>query len=685
MLQLLQTTGLSARQKDYADRCFTATQGLLRLLNDILDLSKIEARKLTIEQAPFETDAMLRDLSSLLSANLGTRPVELLFVIDAGLPKVLHGDVFRLRQVLLNLAGNAIKFTPRGEVIVEMNVLWRLPSSCEIAFSVSDTGIGIAAEQLSVIFEGFNQGGAVAARRSDGSGLGLTISQGIVSLMGGRLEVESELDRGSRFHFTLTFACEEDRALGQSLPPPATDRVLIVDDSEPARAALLNVTRSFGWTSDGAASGWEALDAIHRSGAPYDLIFIDWMMPELDGWQTARRLREVVSADAAIVLMGSAQGLAEVAAQTQADPNVVDAVLLKPLTASAIIEVVMDLQARRMHGSRAADPPLGPGRLGGLTILVVDDLPINVQIARELLTIEGARVEVATSGQEAIDSVRRSPIPFDVVLMDVQMPDMDGYETTRRLRDLPHMAGAAIIAMTANAMESDRAACFAANMDDYLPKPIDVEVVVRTIRKHTSQTRIDFAAALARMGNNKPLFAKIADRFLRTSGTLVEDVRAAVQIGAGTKAAQLLHQLKGSAGTVGNVPLAEMASWLETEVNRTSHLPDLSRDLARLESLLVTGNAELEHLLAGFEAAPVTPVAPDCAPTLDRTANREQATHLNALLKERNLRALDLYAELAPALEATLPAEGHAVLAAAIRDLDFAAAATVLETAVVER
>jgi signal transduction histidine kinase/DNA-binding response OmpR family regulator len=500
MLKLLRMSGLSAPQEDHAAKAYAATQALLRLLNDILDFSKIEAGKLTFERAPFGIDEMVRDVSSLLSASLGAKPVELIFIIDDQLPKQLQGDAFRLRQVLLNLAGNAIKFTAEGEIVVEIRQVASGKQACDLAFSVRDTGIGIAPKQLTAIFDGFNQGEASTTRRSGGSGLGLTISQRIVSLMGGQLHVESELGRGSRFYFTLTFDRAEDRA-GETSPELRTaqstgcERVLIVDDNEPARTALLNLTRSFGWAGDGAGSGQEALAAIRRSGSPrpYDRIFIDWMMPELDGWETARRLRQLLPADVSIVLMGSANDLVEVAARMQRDPHVVDATLLKPVLASAIIESVAERRANRTRVAPSPERPVAAKRLRDLRILVVDDLAINGEIASKLLSIEGARVEVAESGPEAIGNVLRSRVPFDVVLMDVQMPDMDGYDTTRRLRELPNMAGVAIIAMTANAMESEKAECLAAGMDDHIPKPIDTEVVVRTILGLRSHTPVSLA------------------------------------------------------------------------------------------------------------------------------------------------------------------------------------------------
>jgi CheY-like chemotaxis protein len=597
----------------------------------------------------------------------------------------LKGDVFRLRQVLLNLAGNAIKFTAQGEVVVEIEQVACGPERCEISFSVSDTGIGIAPEQQMAIFESFSQGEASTTRRSGGSGLGLTISRDIVSLMGGRLEVESELGRGSRFHFTLPFDLASEVA-GEATQQPKLrastrrERALIVDDNELARRALLKITRSIGWPSDEAVSGLDALDLLRRSqdGFPYDVIFIDWMMPHIDGWETAVRIRELAPAGTAILLMASAHGLAECSARTQAEPNVVDAVVLKPVTASAIVETVNEVRAPRGRDARAPSRPATPNRLGGLNVLVVDDFAINLQIASELLSLEGARVVVAESGADAIEKVLRSPEAFDVVLMDVQMPDMDGYETTRRLRELPNVS-AKIVAMTANAMEPDEAACLAAGMDAYISKPIDVEVVVRTILSQTWQMRaVDVDSALRRMGSDRSLFATIAGRFVENAGPLVDELRAFLHIGALSDAQRVLHQLKGFAGTVGNVPLAEMASQLETELKRTSRLSDAANDLTRIETLVVAGNAELERFLRDFEAARASLEGahePGAAPS------REEIVNLSTLLRERNLSALELYRKLAPALKATLPAERNAVLVAAMDGFDFAAAATVLGAA----
>jgi two-component system sensor histidine kinase/response regulator len=693
MLQLLQSTELSGRQADYVYKACTATQALLRLLNDILDLSKIEAGKLAFENAPFEIDAMMRDLSALSTASLGAKPVELFFVIDEQLPKSLHGDMFRLRQVLLNLTGNAIKFTARGEIVIEVRRVAHGLKCCKVEFSVRDTGIGIAAGQLAVIFDGFNQGEASTTRRYGGTGLGLAISQRLVSLMGGQLEVESEVGSGSRFHFTLAFdrgvdSADVDSPRRSKLLPTRREHVLIIDDNEHARTALLNLVASFGWAAQGTGSGREALDLISQLGAggKYGLIFIDWMMPELDGWQTSRRVRELLPADdVRIVVMTSAHDLPELSARMESDPDVVDALLVKPITASSLLNSLLETRRQRGRLDASQAPLNSQRRLSAVKILVVDDFAINLQIAGELLSLEGAEVEVADCAQQAIDKVLRSQPPFDVVLMDVQMPETDGYETTRRLRELPGMDGMIIIAMTANAMATDKAICLAAGMDDHIPKPIDINVVVDTILTYCRPSRavgidpipenagnaptrtIEVEAALGRLGNNRQLFATIASRFIEKSDSVIDELRSFLQNGAILDATKLLHQLKGFAGTVGNVVLGALASRLETELKAAGCLSDPGGDLARLTALVEAGNTALTEIIASFGAAAATC---EIAAELDSTMIKTMLGEIDGLLAAANMRAVSVCAELARSMDAA-GAQRLTPLVQAIDRLDF--------------
>lgn len=627
MLQLLQTTPLSARQTDYATKAFTATQALLRLLDDILDFSKIEAAKLTFEHAPFDIALMMRDISTLISASLNEKPIELIFFLDEELPSYLVGDEFRLRQVILNLANNAIKFTDAGEIVIEVRRVSLETERCEIEFSVRDTGIGIAPDQLTTIFEGFAQGEASTTRRYGGTGLGLTISQRIVALMGGRLDVASVVGRGSRFHFTLAFAYSEDRAANTA---PETDRArlqaarfLIVDDNPLSRQAFMEIVESIGWSGDVTGSGPAALELIRRRGdmLPYDVVYVDCTLPGEDVLQTCRSLRPLLRADAAIVIMGFAHRVGELSASARltAERNAFDSVLVKPITASAFIDNFMHMRAGRQHADVSAVHSASTRRLSGLRILVIDDFAVNLQVAGELLAIEGADVELAEGARPAFETIARAPQRFDIVLVDIQMPEIDGYETTRRLRALPQMAGVAIVAMTANAMEADRKACLAAGMDDHVSKPFDLDRLIDTIRAYTARplqsrrgpdrqpaamSSSDVAEALDRLGDNRVLFASISRKFVARSMALIANVRESLRAGEIADATHALHQLKGFAAMVGSVAVAGMASDLETALERSGHVAKLADELARLEALIIEGNRTLLEAIAGMERSP---------------------------------------------------------------------------------
>jgi CheY-like chemotaxis protein len=510
--------------------------------------------------------------------------------------------------------------------------------------------------------------------------------------MGGQLDVESALGTGSRFHFTLAFERTDDLDAPRTpqLPSMRRERVLIVDDNEHARTVLMNIVASFGWTSEGTGSGREALELIGRSGAgrAYGLVFIDWLMPDLDGWETSRRVRALLRADdVRIVVMASAHDLVDLSARMEFDPDVVDVLLVKPITASSLLNCLLETRSRRVDLPQAR--PNAQRRLSGMKVLVVDDFAINLQIAGELLSLEGAEVEVADCAQEAIDKVRRSQPPFDVVLMDVQMPETDGYETTRRLRELPGMDGMIIIAMTANAMETDKAACLAAGMDDHIPKPIDINVVADTILTQCRPSRavgsspssnnagsapdrpgmltIEVDAALQRLGNNRQLFATLASRFIEKSDSFIDELRTSVQNGAIPDATMLLHQLKGFAGTVGNAVLGALAARLEKQLKEAGCLSDPGGDLARLATLVEAGNAALAQIITSFGVAAATP---EIGPGLDSATIATMLGEIDGLLAAANMRALSVCSELVRNMDAP-GVQRLAPLAQAIDRLDF--------------
>ena len=606
MLQLLQQTRLEARQHDYASKAEAAARALLGLLNDILDFSKVEAGKLTLDLHPFSFDQLLRDLAVILSANVGDKDVEVLFDIDQELPDRIVGDALRLQQVLLNLLGNAVKFTARGEVVLSVRLQQREGDRLAIACSIRDTGIGISPEQCERIFDGFSQAEASTARRYGGTGLGLAISQRLVRLMGGTLRVDSVAGQGSVFDFVI----ECQAAPQQQVPEEVvSDRLmqsldcLVVDDNPVARQVLSEMAMSFGWRVDAVASGFEALTLAAQGGAerPYDVVFIDWRMPHLDGWETSRRLRQLLPAAVTPLIVMVTAHDRELLAQKQAQLEpVLDGVLVKPVTASMLFDAVADARLGRRR--LVAQPSPSSQQLTGLRLLLVEDNLANQQVARELLSHHGAQIEVAGGGQAAIEAACAAGARFDLILMDIQMPDMDGYAATRAIRARLGQRVAPIVAMTANVMEADRVAAREAGMVDHVGKPFDLAQLIGVILRHTGRSEdaqmvpdampvpssapaapsatapvqaalppeMNGQAALARMGGHVPIYLLALQTFAAEVGKIASQLRAAMADASRSTAAPLLHTLKGLAGTVGAERLAGVALRAEQAVKDDS-------------------------------------------------------------------------------------------------------------------
>jgi two-component system sensor histidine kinase/response regulator len=491
MLSLLKNTELSSRQIDYTHKIEGAAKSLLGLLNDILDFSKIEADKMELDLQPFRIDRMMQDLSVILSANAGSKPIEVLMEVDPHIPKVLNGDAMRLRQVLINIAGNAIKFTQNGEVVVSLKLLARDSSTCKLRFSVRDTGIGISPEDQAIIFAEFTQAESNATRRFGGSGLGLSISRRLVALMGGVLQVESILEQGSLFYFDLTMD-----AMGQltAKQPQQTKkltnlRVLVVDDNSSARELMCNMCRSWGWFVALADNGEHALEQLKMAKSSpensFDLVLIDWELPTVDGWQTIAQIKEMYSQEEKCpeFIMVTGNGRERLIERTEQEVESLSGFLVKPFTASMLFDTVADARLGEVIVKHSGKGVPKAGRLEGIRLMVVEDNPLNRQVAQELLKNEGAEVELAVNGQHAVSQLAKATVPFDAVLMDLQMPTMDGFVATRMIRNQLKMYDLPIIAMTANAMQSDREASFAAGMNAHVGKPFNIDLLVRVIQK----------------------------------------------------------------------------------------------------------------------------------------------------------------------------------------------------------
>ncbi len=487
LLQLLQWTDLDARQRDYVDKTQNAAQALLGLLNDVLDFSKIDAGKLQLDPHPFEVESLLRDLATVLSGNIGHKTVELLYEVDARLPRVLIGDRLRLQQILINLTGNALKFTQQGEVVVSLRYCGWDGDRVRLEIAVRDTGIGISPEQIGHIFEGFQQAEASTTRRFGGTGLGLAISRQLVQLMGGDLAVESTQGEGSRFWFCISLAAQEETAT----PPARAIRALVVDDNPVALRIMATMLRGLGWAVQASSDGASACAAVQKAlddNMPFHIALMDWDMPEMDGLAAAGRIRQLPGAEEVTrtILLTRPGDDALLRSITVASPVFADT-LAKPFTPGQLIDTVyhvLDGISAPQHKAPRNQPQ---GRLKGMQILVVEDNALNRHVASELLSGEGATVSLAEGGLEGVAMITQGGQTFDAVIMDVQMPDIDGMEATRRIRADARFAALPILAMTANTSTADREECLASGMNDHVGKPIDLEAVIPPLLRLTGR------------------------------------------------------------------------------------------------------------------------------------------------------------------------------------------------------
>jgi PAS domain S-box-containing protein len=636
MLQLVQGTPLAPRQRDYLAKADGAARALLQLLNDVLDYSKIEAGKLKLDPHPFDPDAMLRELAVILGGNLGVKPVEIVFDLDPRLPAMLVGDRLRLQQILINLAGNALKFTERGHVTVALQVLAATGDALRLRVAVSDSGIGISADQQARIFDGFVQAEASISRRYGGSGLGLVICRRLLDLMDSTLQLDSTQGQGSCFWFELALG---STAAVAAPPPLPACTVLIAHRHAEAGAALQRMAAGLGWQASVAAD-LPALQQALRTAPPQVLLL-------QAGLGDAAGAVPPLPDGVALVLLAPPGAAPEQAA-----------VLTLPATPQLLVQAVQAALAPPPVAPPAAAAPAA--RLRGRRILLVEDNALNREVAGELLAGEGAQVALAVNGRLGLEYLlAASPLP-DVVLMDMQMPEMDGLEATRRIRAALG-PGLRIVAMTANAGEADREACLAAGMDGHLGKPIDLERLVRCLLDDVPAEAPLAAPALSdeplalrlqRFGGNTGLYLRALDGFALQCRQLSAQALAARDGGDLTAAAAALHTYRGLAATVGARGLAARVATLERAVRSALPSPGLGE-------LATAAVAAVACLRAGLAAPAPAPLA------LDQLA----LDQLAPLLAGGNMRALDWVARLDASGEPALQ-----VLARQIDALDFAAA-----------
>ena len=502
MSSLALQTKLDARQRNYVEKVHLSALNLLGIINEILDFSKIEAGKMTIETTAFRLDDVLSHVASAIAPRADEKGIELLFDIASGVPPELSGDPLRLGQVLLNLAGNAVKFTEQGEIVVSASVdtvrplASARPDDVQLHFAVRDTGIGIDAPTQRSLFQAFTQADSSTSRRYGGTGLGLTISRKLTELMGGRLWVESTIGKGSTFHFTVQLHTPAPR--DRAVIAPCADfrrlRVLVVDDNDSARTILSVMVAALGASVQAAPAGADAITmalAAQAADAPYHVVLMDWAMPGIDGLQATQELKRRLQPAPPYVVMVTAYSRVDSLQAARALAVEVNDVLSKPVSASSLHDALAKALDRNgtpapvPAASTAAALPANATLLRGTRILLVEDNEINRELALDLLGSAGAEVTVAGDGRAAIAELDAGT--FDIVLMDCQMPVMDGYAATEALRRDPRYATIPIIAMTANAMPRDIERALEAGMNDHIAKPLDVPVMLSVVSRWTKR------------------------------------------------------------------------------------------------------------------------------------------------------------------------------------------------------
>jgi PAS domain S-box-containing protein len=694
-------TPLNAKQRDYIGKVHNAGTSLLAVINDILDFSKIEAGRLDLESTDFKIDDVITSVTTVTAQKANEKGLEFLAHVSPGLPPSLVGDPLRLGQVLTNLVNNAIKFTEQGEVRVTVELLERTGEKCQLRFAVHDTGMGMSTDQGAKLFQPFTQADGSTTRKHGGTGLGLTISRRLVEMMGGQIWFESEQGKGTTFTFTGWFGVGTERGGRRVIPHKLTQlRVLIVDDNAAAREIVDGLLKDIVRHTDSVASASEAISAVRQNDAdaPYDVVFMDWRMPGMDGMQASRAIK----GDASLkhppaIIMVTAFGREEV--RDEAERLEIEGFLVKPVTKSMVVDSLINAFAEEGEPAAIVSDAKSDGvSLTGMRILLVEDNDINQQIAVELLEGVGATVRVANNGREGVDLLANGPVPapFDVVLMDLQMPEMDGHQATAHLRADPRFAKLPILAMTAHATTEERDQCLANGMDGHISKPIEPAVLFSTLaamhrRDATTAiltaraedgispglpviTGLDTAGGLARVAGNKKLYLKLLRQFADEQATGEALIYTALAKGDAPTAERLAHTLKGVAGNLGAKPVQAAAGSIEKMIHEGAARTDLDRALKVLAGAL-------EPLITQLKMLPGAPLAAPVAAVVDRAQVRAAVRKMGELLAGFDAGAAAYLEANEHPLRAAFEADAWNRFARHVRDFSFADAEALLKQA----
>jgi len=698
MTHLALKTELTPKQGDYLTKTKVAAQSLLGIINDILDFSKIEAGKLKMEKTEFRLDSVLENLSSVVSQIAHDKNLEFLIAAPHNLPANFVGDALRLGQILINLVNNAVKFTERGEVVVTVALEERVSDRVKLKFSVRDSGIGMTPEQTARLFQAFSQADTSTTRKYGGTGLGLSISKRLVEMMGGEIWVESNYGAGSTFLFTAWFGIGSAKPERKRfIPDLAGMHVLVVDDNALACEILIDALKAFELRVDSVSSGEAAIRdlAAADSRDPYELVLMDWHMPGMDGLEASRLImRGRLLKHVPKIVMVTAFGQEDI--RTRAEEIGINGYLLKPVSPSLLYDTLMELFGAPEHEGgrfRAKREDIRSPDASGIRILLVEDNEVNQQVATELLESAGASVKVAKHGGEAVRILTEGEgLPlFDVVFMDLQMPEMDGFTATRLLRAQPRLQDLPIIAMTAHALMEERQRCLDAGMNDHVSKPIDPDALFATLMRWAKPRPVqaagieakpakaandvilpeldgvDVVGALKRVAGNKRLYRDLLVQFAAQQCEANVRISAAIENGDSKEAERIAHTVKGVAGNIGFGQLFTVAEKLERAIRKVD---------ADVPALLEEFTLALSHQVQTIRQAM-------CSVTLDQPAQGKRSAgfdaraasaaiaRLEVLLKSSDGDAADAFLTVENILAGTLDKSRLDALSAAISEFDF--------------
>ncbi len=707
-------TDLSPRQHDYLQKIQQSGKHLLGVINDILDFSRVESGKLAVEHAPFDLDEVLGNVTNVIADKTAAKGLELIYDVAPDVPRSLVGDSLRLGQVLINYANNAVKFTEHGEIAIIIR-LTPAPQDDPVLlrFEVRDTGIGLSEAQIAGLFQSFAQADTSTTRKYGGTGLGLVISKGLVELMGGEVGVTSVHGQGSSFWFTARLGRGERQT--PALPPQLDlrgRRVLVVDDNGHAAQVLVDMLAMIGFAVKSADSGVHAIEAVREAmeaGKAFDIVVLDWQMPGMDGLETARRIKALTAYGPPQFVMVTAYGREEVVQQA-AQVGIVN-VLAKPVSPSVLFDAMMRMAGQGVPSAREARELSGESGFNavkpvrGARILLAEDNELNQQVAVELLQDAGFVVDVAGDGQQALDAVSRAAragVPYDVVLMDMQMPVMDGLTATMALRQNPDNDELPIVAMTANAMQPDRDRCTQAGMNDFVAKPVEPDDLWRALATwikprpglpvdappgadFTALTGasvdpggdvvpvnipgLDTQLGLQRVMHKRPLYVRLLHMFASARKGIVEEVTRALDAADWTTAMRHAHTLKGVAGNIGASNLQAHAAELETALEGRA-----SREA--INNLLRTTGQLQNDLVLAIQAQLDSPKTAD-QPVANKRQLEAVCRQLAQLLDTNDASAGDLLEEHGNSLKSTF-GDGYSAIERGVREFEFDAARAAL-------